>query len=49
VTRAEIVSFTGDSGLQAAVAQALTGLSMGEAMPQGLPLPVHMRIAAQSG
>jgi TonB family protein len=49
VTRTQIVSFSGDSGLEAAVAQALSGLSMGQAPPEGMPQPVHLRIAAQAG
>jgi TonB family protein len=49
VTRTQIVSFSGDNGLESAVAQALSGLSMGQAPPAGMPQPVHLRIAAQAG
>ena len=48
VTRAELASSTGDAAVDAAIRdQVLTGLQLPEAPPQGMKLPIVMRLAAR--
>ena len=48
VTRAELASPTGDAALDAAIRdQILTGLQLPEAPPQGMKLPIVLRLAAR--
>lgn len=49
VTRADIVGSSGDSAVDGAIKGDLDGLGVGEAPPQGMPQPVHLRIAAEPG
>ena len=49
VTRADIVGSSGDAGVDGAIRRDLDGLGVGEAPPQGMPQPVHLRIAAEPG
>ena len=47
VTRAKLAGTTHDEKLDAAVNAALTGLQLKEPPPQGMPLPIVLRISAQ--
>lgn len=48
VTRAQLVGTTGDAAVDAAIrAEVLTGLQLKEPPPQGLPLPIVMRLTAR--
>jgi TonB family protein len=49
VTRADIVNSSGDPTVDAAIHRDLDGLGVGQAPPQGMPQPVHLRIAAEPG
>jgi protein TonB len=49
VTRAMVVSSSGDAGTDAVVARLLTGLSLGEPPPVGMTQPVNIRIGAEPG
>jgi periplasmic protein TonB len=49
VTRADIVNSSGDPGVDSAIRRDLDGLGLGQAPPQGMPQPVHLRIAAEPG
>lgn len=47
VTRAKLAGTTQDPKLDAAVNAALTGLQLKEPPPEGMPLPIVLRITAQ--
>lgn len=48
VTRAELASSTGDAGVDSAIRdQVLTGLQLQEPPPQGMKLPIVLRLAAR--
>jgi outer membrane biosynthesis protein TonB len=47
VTRAELVSSTGDRTVDAAIARVLSSLAIGQGPPQDMPQPVNIRITAQ--
>ena len=49
VTRADVVNSSGDPGVDNAIVRDLSGLGVGQAPPQGMPQPVHLRIAAEPG
>ena len=48
VTRASLVSSTGDPAVDAAIkADVLTGLQLDAPPPEGMPLPIVMRLTAR--
>jgi len=47
VTRAKLSPSTGDTAVDEAINQSLTGLQLKEAPPAGMPMPIVMRINAQ--
>ncbi|HVC59318.1 MAG TPA: TonB family protein [Acetobacteraceae bacterium] len=49
VIRADIVNSSGDPAVDSAIRRDLDGLGVGQAPPQGMPQPVHLRIAAEPG
>jgi TonB family protein len=49
VTRVQLTSSSGDAAVDGALTQALSGLSMGEPPPQGIPQPIRLRTRAVSG
>jgi TonB family protein len=49
VTRAQLVSSTGDPAIDGAISRLLAGLSVGEPPPQNMPQPVNLRIGAEPG
>ena len=46
VTRADVVGSSGDATVDGAITRDLDGIGIGQAPPQGMPQPVHLRIAA---
>lgn len=47
VTRAKLAESTNDPKIDAAITEALTGLQLKEAPPEGMPTPIVLRITAQ--
>jgi len=47
VTRAKLAETTNDAKIDAAINDALTGLQLKEAPPEGMPTPIVLRITAQ--
>jgi TonB family protein len=47
ITRAQLVSSSGSTSLDAAIERALGGVTIGESPPPDMPQPVNVRISAQ--
>ena len=47
ISRAKLADTTGDAGLDAAIAEALTGVQLPEPPPSDMPKPIVLRIAAR--
>ncbi len=49
VTRMELVSSSGDPAMDGILTRVISGLSLGEPPPAGMPQPVNLRIGAEPG